>query len=189
VDIPSLTQTWSRLWLPKERLSLSEWSERNFILSSEYSARSGPIKLFQYQRDVFDAFTDPTVEELILMCTLVSLMPCGLNAMNCLTGSCVRVAKIFCSSFNRPILNPAPFQLKKAFMHRNQEFTETGDTPRCRSSIIRCFTSRSVSQPVNALNASPYHARVLVVTFFEVLLSRTNSEAVPLLRTSFLAIR
>jgi phage terminase large subunit GpA-like protein len=64
----SITAKWADLWLPPERLPLSKWSEKNLILSPEYSARSGPIQLFPFQREIFDAFTDPTVEEIDLMC-------------------------------------------------------------------------------------------------------------------------
>lgn len=59
----------SKLWIPPERLTLSEWSERHLVLSSEYSSRSGPIKLFEYQREIFDSFTDPSVKEIVLMCS------------------------------------------------------------------------------------------------------------------------
>lgn len=57
------------LWAPPARLPLSEWAEKHLVLSSEYSARSGPIKLFEYQRAIFDAFTDDSVRELVLMCS------------------------------------------------------------------------------------------------------------------------
>jgi phage terminase large subunit GpA-like protein len=59
---------WSNLWLPAEKLSLSQWAEKYLTLSPEYSARAGPIKLFGFQKDIFDAFTDDTVEEIVLMC-------------------------------------------------------------------------------------------------------------------------
>lgn len=58
---------WSSLWTPPERLPLSQWCEKNLVLSPEYSARSGPITLFPFQREIFDAFTDPRVEEIDLM--------------------------------------------------------------------------------------------------------------------------
>jgi phage terminase large subunit GpA-like protein len=59
--------SWSELWTPPERLSLSDWSELYLVLSSEYSARSGPIKLFQFQKDIFNAFSDPNVREICVM--------------------------------------------------------------------------------------------------------------------------
>jgi len=47
---------------------LSEWTEQHFVLSPEYSARSGVIDLFGFQKGIFDAFTDESVDELVLMC-------------------------------------------------------------------------------------------------------------------------
>lgn len=58
----------SDLFLAPERLSLSVWSERNIILSPEYSARTSNLRLFGWQKPIFDAFTDPTVEEITLCC-------------------------------------------------------------------------------------------------------------------------
>jgi phage terminase large subunit GpA-like protein len=50
-----------------DRPPLSTWAESNFILSPEYSAYSGPLHLFSWQREILDAMTDPTVEEVVLM--------------------------------------------------------------------------------------------------------------------------
>ena len=69
MNAASLIASLPSLWLPPEKLTLSQWAERNFVLSSEYSARSGPIKLFAYQRAIFDSFSDPTVKATILMCS------------------------------------------------------------------------------------------------------------------------
>jgi len=60
-----LFASWAELWRPPERLPLSEWVERNFVLS-EYSAQTGRIRLRGYQREPFDAFTDPRVSEIVL---------------------------------------------------------------------------------------------------------------------------
>lgn len=67
MNVAELTEQWSRLWLPPERLSLSEWTERNFILSPEYSAQTGPLQLLGWQRQIFDSFTDPRVSRIVLM--------------------------------------------------------------------------------------------------------------------------
>ena len=64
-----MQQEWSRLWLPPERLPLSQWAEKNVTLSSEYAARTGPIQLYGFQREPLDCFTDPRVETLVLMCS------------------------------------------------------------------------------------------------------------------------
>jgi phage terminase large subunit GpA-like protein len=57
----------ARLWSPPPKQHLSEWAEQNFILSSEYSAHSGPLRLYQFQREILDSFTDPYVRQLVAM--------------------------------------------------------------------------------------------------------------------------
>lgn len=69
------------LWRPTDRLSLSEWSERHLVLSSEYSARSGPIRLYEFQRGVFDAYTTPGVKVIVLMCSTQLLKTLLLQAI------------------------------------------------------------------------------------------------------------
>jgi phage terminase large subunit GpA-like protein len=59
---------WADLWLPEETLPLSQWAEKHFYLSPEYSARTGQINLYGWQREPLDAFTDPRVETIVLMC-------------------------------------------------------------------------------------------------------------------------
>jgi phage terminase large subunit GpA-like protein len=59
---------WSQLWLPPERLPLSQWAEKNFKLSSEYAGSTGELQLFGWQREIFDSFTDPRVNTIVLMC-------------------------------------------------------------------------------------------------------------------------
>ena len=61
-----LTYEWARLWLPPEKLTLSEWAEKHFVLSPEYSAVTGTVKLFGWQKEIFDSFTDPTVNKIVL---------------------------------------------------------------------------------------------------------------------------
>ncbi|HXP88818.1 MAG TPA: terminase gpA endonuclease subunit [Bryobacteraceae bacterium] len=65
----SYRSSWAKLWLPPERLPLSQWAERNLVLSSEYSARAGLLKLYGWQKEPLDAFTDPAVDSLVLMCS------------------------------------------------------------------------------------------------------------------------
>ena len=52
---------------PEPRLSLSEWMEREFVLSSESSAVSGKIHLYPFQAGMADAITDPEVERVTIM--------------------------------------------------------------------------------------------------------------------------
>lgn len=67
---------------PPERLPLSSWAEKNINLSSEYSAKTGELELYSWQREIFDAFTDPKVSEITLMCgtqlTKTLLLQCAL---------------------------------------------------------------------------------------------------------------
>ncbi|HUQ90900.1 MAG TPA: terminase gpA endonuclease subunit, partial [Bryobacteraceae bacterium] len=62
-----LIEDWSKLWLPRQKLSLSEWAEQNFILSSEYAGTTAQLTLFGWQREIFDSFTDPRVQQIVLM--------------------------------------------------------------------------------------------------------------------------
>ncbi len=68
-----LIRGWSELWRPPERLPMSEWAEKNFVLSPEYSARTGELVLYGWQREPFDAVSDPTVETIVLMCGIQML--------------------------------------------------------------------------------------------------------------------
>jgi phage terminase large subunit GpA-like protein len=56
-----------RAWKPPPRLSLSEWAEEFFVLSSETAAEPGRWKTLPYQRGIMDAITDPVVNEVSLM--------------------------------------------------------------------------------------------------------------------------
>jgi phage terminase large subunit GpA-like protein len=66
VKAAELFGQWCELWRPPKRLPLSQWAEENFVLSSEYSATSGKIRLYGYQREPFDCFTDPRVTDIVL---------------------------------------------------------------------------------------------------------------------------
>jgi phage terminase large subunit GpA-like protein len=66
-QVQTLTCQWAQLWTPPERLPLSEWAEKHFNLSTEFATRNGPIKLFGWQREIFDAFTDPRTMEISAM--------------------------------------------------------------------------------------------------------------------------
>jgi phage terminase large subunit GpA-like protein len=63
---PVLSDFRSALSIPPRR-TLSSWSEENIVLSPEYSNRTGKLELFGWQRAIFDAFTDPDIEEIVIM--------------------------------------------------------------------------------------------------------------------------
>jgi phage terminase large subunit GpA-like protein len=67
MTITELVQSARRQWAPPPRQTVSEWAEANFRLSAEYSAVTGPLKLYKFQRGPLDAFGDPFVRELVVM--------------------------------------------------------------------------------------------------------------------------
>jgi phage terminase large subunit GpA-like protein len=67
---PSVLSTFAdaaRLFTPPPRISLSEWAERECVLSSEDSAEPGRYRVARapYQRGMQDAILDPLVEEVV----------------------------------------------------------------------------------------------------------------------------
>jgi phage terminase large subunit GpA-like protein len=54
-------------WRPPPRLSLSEWADREFVLSVETSAEPGRWHTLPYQREIMDSITDPEVVQVTLM--------------------------------------------------------------------------------------------------------------------------
>jgi len=56
-----------RTWRPPPRLTLSEWADLNFYLSSESSAQAGRWQTLPYQRGILDAITDPAVTNVSVM--------------------------------------------------------------------------------------------------------------------------
>jgi phage terminase large subunit GpA-like protein len=56
-----------RLWAPPPKETLSEWAEANFRLSPEYSAQTGPLRLYNFQRGILDSFTDPYTNQIVVM--------------------------------------------------------------------------------------------------------------------------
>jgi phage terminase large subunit GpA-like protein len=54
-------------WKPPPRLSLSEWADREYVLSPESAAEPGRWRTIPYQRGILDAFTDPLIEQISVM--------------------------------------------------------------------------------------------------------------------------
>lgn len=54
-------------WRPPNRLTLSEWADKEAFLSAESSAKEGRWRTLPYQRELMDSMTDPTVEEVVFM--------------------------------------------------------------------------------------------------------------------------
>ena len=54
-------------WRPPPRLSLSEWADRYFVLSTESAAEPGRWRTLPYQREILDSITDPEVVQVTVM--------------------------------------------------------------------------------------------------------------------------
>jgi phage terminase large subunit GpA-like protein len=64
---PPLFQEFREIFRLRPKVPLSDWAEANILLSPEYSNSTGPLMLFGWQRGIFDAITDPTVETAVIM--------------------------------------------------------------------------------------------------------------------------
>ncbi len=62
-----LRLVWAQALKPDPTYTLSEWAEREFYLSGESSAEPGAWRAWPFQRGIMDAFTDPSVETVVLM--------------------------------------------------------------------------------------------------------------------------
>lgn len=58
-----------RLFAPPPKMTLSQWAESEFQLSPEYSSRTGPFRAYGFQPEILDAFTDPWIETVAVMCS------------------------------------------------------------------------------------------------------------------------
>jgi len=70
---PALKIEWSEpelmAWRPREDINISEWSEKNRVLSSETSEERGPFRMRRvpYMAPIMDAALDPTIETICFM--------------------------------------------------------------------------------------------------------------------------
>lgn len=64
----ALFDRWADLWTPPPQYTLSQWAEEKFRLSGDYADTKGELTLYGWQRGIFDAFTDPRVSQIVLMC-------------------------------------------------------------------------------------------------------------------------
>ncbi|KEQ53973.1 phage terminase large subunit family protein [Sphingobium chlorophenolicum] len=62
---------------PPPRLTLSRWIESNLRLPDDVSALPGDVRLWQFQREIADAMSDPTIERV----TLVKSVRVGLSTL------------------------------------------------------------------------------------------------------------
>lgn len=52
---------------PPPVLTVSQWSEKNMVLSAEYSASTGRFRSYPYQDGIMDALTDPKNKTVTVM--------------------------------------------------------------------------------------------------------------------------
>ena len=64
---PPVLGEFREIFRVRPKVPLSEWSESNIVLSPEYSNSTGPLMLFGWQRAIFDAITDPSIETVVIM--------------------------------------------------------------------------------------------------------------------------
>jgi phage terminase large subunit GpA-like protein len=50
------------MWMPKEKLLLSDWADKYAVLSPESSADTGQWTCYPYQREILDVLIDPSIE-------------------------------------------------------------------------------------------------------------------------------
>ena len=48
-------------------MTVSEWADQNRVLSSETSASPGKWVTYSFQKEMMDAFSDPLVEQVVIM--------------------------------------------------------------------------------------------------------------------------
>ena len=66
-EIAEVATAACRAWKPPEKLTLSEWADRHFVLSAESSAEAGRWHTLPYQKGIMDSITDPKVEQVSVM--------------------------------------------------------------------------------------------------------------------------
>lgn len=63
----------SSRWRKPARLTLAEWSERNITLSKEYADKASRLRLYQWQKEIFNSFTDLRTNEITVCCSTQSV--------------------------------------------------------------------------------------------------------------------
>ena len=65
----SVLQASQRLIKPPPKLTVSEWADQFRVLSTEASSEAGKFETARamYQREIMDAISDPSIEEVVFM--------------------------------------------------------------------------------------------------------------------------
>lgn len=67
--LPSLLASFARHFRPRLRPPLSVWAEQNIVLSKEYAFKASALRLYTWQKEMFDSFTDPHTVEITVACS------------------------------------------------------------------------------------------------------------------------
>lgn len=91
-DPARLWQAFSQAWIPPPQLRLSEWMDREFVISAKSgAAEPGRWKTLPYQVEPLDCFTDPEVEQVTMQKSARvgwTLMCCGAMAYHVAQDPC-----------------------------------------------------------------------------------------------------
>lgn len=60
-ELIDIQKAYLDCWMPPERLSICDWSEKNIFLSERNSPVAGPLRLWSYQRGMLEAMADPEI--------------------------------------------------------------------------------------------------------------------------------
>jgi phage terminase large subunit GpA-like protein len=132
----ALQSTLTDLWTPRPRQRLSDWAEANITLSSDYSASSSRLRLYGWQREIFDSFTDPYINEIVLCVSTQSVKTLFLQ--NC-------IAYAICEA-------PGPILLIQPNDDDARTFSKERLAPMIRDNeVLRARISESVTDKINTI--------------------------------------
>lgn len=132
-----------RAWRPPPKLSLSEWADREFVLSAESAAEPGRWHTIPYQRGIMDAITDPEVSDVTMMKSArvgyTSILSAGIGyfiahdpCSQLVVQPTVDDGKEFSKETIAPMLRDVPTLAKVRF----REFEEKGGGPKEASNTL-----------------------------------------------------
>ncbi len=142
-NIIGVIQRAMSAWRPPERLRLSEWADRHFVLSPETAAEPGRWHCLPYQVEILDAISDPDVRQVTLMKSArvgYTLMLSATIAYHIaheptsilICQPTVEDAKNFSKESLSPMLRDVPALARTVF----QDFDDRGKGPKDSSSTL-----------------------------------------------------
>jgi phage terminase large subunit GpA-like protein len=145
---PLLERIVSDVFRRRERLPLSVWSERNVVLSPEYSSSTGPLRLYGWQRGILDAITDPEIETVVIMtCTQV-----------------VKSLALMCAMAYWIAEDPGPILLVEPKKDSARDFSKRRLTPMARDcDVLRDKLSDSLRDGENTIQSKTFPGGNLLI--------------------------